>query len=91
MTKNLFVIRGTKGKILYRIEGDGYFFYSVTSMKFYFIDKVTGSLLLQRLNVKDRAEVKEKIEKILGYSITGIYTEVKKHYLELIPKELLSI
>lgn len=88
MNKNLFSIQTPKGKLLYRLEGEGYCFYSTKVMRFYFLDKITGIFLLQSLKVIDQKQVKIKIRKILGYSIKGIYSEIRKHYFSLIPKEL---
>jgi hypothetical protein len=88
MMKNLHSIDIVNGRMLYRVEGDGYCFYSTQSMKFYFLDKVTSIFLLERFGEITQEAVLKSLGDILEYDVSGVYDELKKHYLESIPEEL---
>lgn len=87
--KNLFSIQTSEGRILYRFEKDGFCFYSVKTMKFFFLDKITGIILLNHYDVLDKQSLQIEIEKILGYSINDVFEGITDHYLKSIPKILL--
>lgn len=88
MMKNLHSIEIVEGRMLYRVEGDGYCFYSTQSMKFYFLDKVTSIFLLERFGEITQVTILKILGDILEYDVSGVYDELKKHYLESIPGEL---
>lgn len=89
MTKNLFTIDTQSGRMLYRTEGDGYCFYAVKSMKFFFIDKISGDFLLEHLGVINADKMRNNLEKMLGYSVADVFDEIKTVYLKKIPKDLI--
>lgn len=89
--KNLFVVRTKTGRILYRIEGEGYCFYEGKTMKFYFLDMVTSIIYLNYLGVISVNKVKSTLKRVLGYQIeASIFAEIKKKYLNSLPPELLN-
>ncbi|HAS69208.1 MAG: hypothetical protein UV28_C0003G0013 [Candidatus Collierbacteria bacterium GW2011_GWE2_42_48] len=89
MKNNLFSLRTSEGKLLYRIEGHGYCFYSVKAMRFFFLDKITGFVLLNHHKTIDNNQLQKEIENALGYPISDVIEEIKRYYLNLIPKTLL--
>jgi len=85
---NLFEIGSGRNRILYRREGEGYCVYLCNQMKFYFLDKISGMLFLNHMNVLIRNEVEREINKTLGYTIEpSTFEEVKKQYLKELPEE----
>ena len=90
MSKNLFTIDTQSGRVLYRVEGDGYCFYTVKSMKFFFLDKISGDFLLERLGEISADKLRNNLEKMLGYSVTDVFDGIKTVYLKSIPKDLIT-
>lgn len=89
MKNNLFSLQTSAGRLLYRLEGDGYCFYSIETMRFFFLDKITGFVLLNHYKAMDNNQLRKEIENFLGYPISDVIEEIKKYYLDLIPKTLL--
>lgn len=91
MTKNLFTINTQNGRVLYRVEGEGYCFYAIKSMKFFFLDKISGNFLLEHFGVIDADTLRNNLEKMLGYSVVNVFGEIKTHYLGSIPRDLVTL
>jgi len=89
MNKNLFSVKTKSDRLLYRVEDEGYCFYSTKSMKFFFLDKITGDFLLEYLGEIKESELLENLEEFLGYSPKDVFGEIKNHYLKSVPGELL--
>lgn len=91
MKNNLFALNTKHGRLLYRMEGDGYCFYSEKLMKFYFFDQVTGGFLLEYFGVNITENLKVNIEKELSYDVTEVFGDIRSAYLKKVPKELLTL
>lgn len=90
--KNLYVVKTNTGKILYRKEDGGYCFYEGKTMKFYFLDTITGIFYLNYLGVISVKKVRSTLKKVLGYEVDVlIFDDIKKKYLGSLPPTLLSV